>query len=99
LSTLSSANVTSIAISLLFSFTNPEHERVVAEKARSHGFAVSVSSEILPEFREYERTSTIVLNAYVGPLMDHYLEQLERELPQDGILRIMQSNGGSISSQ
>jgi N-methylhydantoinase A len=99
LHTLSSAGVTSIAISLLFSFTNPAHEQRVAERARALGFAVSVSSEVLPEFREYERTSTTVLNAYVGPLMDHYLRRLEEQLPPKTVLRIMQSNGGSISSQ
>ncbi len=99
LHTLSVAGVRSIAISLLFSFANPEHERVVAERARAQGFAVSVSSEVLPEFREYERTSTTVLNAYVGPLMDGYLERLEQQLAGEVVLRIMQSNGGSISSQ
>jgi len=99
LCTLSRSGVTSIAISLLFSFTNPAHEQQVAERARALGFAVSVSSEVLPEFREYERTSTVVLNAYVGPLMDHYLGRLEALLPRKTVLRIMQSNGGSISSQ
>jgi N-methylhydantoinase A len=99
LNTLDAAGVTSIAISLLFSFTNPDHERQVAERARSRGFAVSASCEVLPEFREYERTSTAVLNAYVGPLMDRYLAQLEQLLPPQTVLRIMQSNGGSISSQ
>jgi N-methylhydantoinase A len=99
LNILIEAGVTSVAISLLFSFTNPEHERIVAEHARAHGFAVSASFEVLPEFREYERTSTVVLNAYVGPLMDRYLQQLEQKLPEQTTLRIMQSNGGSISSQ
>src|SRR5947207_2127922 len=99
LHTLSCAGVTSIAVSLLFSFTNPTHERRVAERARALGFAVSVSSEVLPEFREYERTSTTVLNAYIGPLMDRYLGRLEELLPPKTVLRIMQSNGGSISSQ
>ncbi|HEY4035828.1 MAG TPA: hydantoinase/oxoprolinase family protein [Ktedonobacteraceae bacterium] len=99
LHSLSETGVSSIAISLLFSFTNPAHEQRVAERARALGFAVSVSSEVLPEFREYERTSTVVLNAYVGPLMDRYLGRLEELLPQKTVLRIMQSNGGSISSQ
>src|SRR5581483_7920071 len=56
------------------------------------------SCDVLPEFREYERTSTVVLNAYVGPLIDRYLGRLEQELPEQALLRIMQSNGGSISS-
>ena len=99
LHTLGQAGATSIAVSLLFSFANPDHEQRVAERARALGFAVSTSSEVLPEFREYERTSTVVLNAYVGPLMDRYLGRLEEILPQKTVLRIMQSNGGSISSQ
>src|SRR5205823_2194886 len=91
-------NVEAIAICLLFSFTNPEHERKVAEAARSAGFYVSASSEVVPEFREYERTSTVVLNAYIGPLVDRYLAKLEEVLPKNIPFRIMQSNGGSISS-
>ena len=95
---LQAANVEAVAICLLFSFTNPEHEREVAEAGRKAGFYVSASSEVLPEFREYERTSTVVLNAYVGPLIDRYLQRLEEALPKGIPLRIMQSNGGSISS-
>src|SRR5207237_4239171 len=95
---LQKENVEAIAICLLFSFTNPDHERKVAEAARSAGFYVSVSSEVVPEFREYERTSTVVLNAYIGPLVDRYLAKLEEVLPKNLSFRIMQSNGGSISS-
>ncbi len=95
---MQTAQVEAIAISLLFSFTNNEHEQRVTEAARAAGFYVSASYEVLPEFREYERTSTVVLNAYVGPLIDRYLEELERALPNGTPLRIMQSNGGSISS-
>jgi len=90
--------VEAVAISLLFSFANPAHERRVAAALRAAGYYVSASSEVLPEFREYERTSTVVLNAYVGPRIDRYLGHLERELPAGARLRIMQSNGGSISS-
>lgn len=96
---LHKAGVEAVATALLFSFANPEHERVVAEKARAAGFYVAASSEVLPEFREYERTSTTVLNAYVGPLIDRYLHKLEQAIPAQTPLRIMQSNGGSISSQ
>lgn len=96
--TLQEAGVQAVAISLLFSFANPAHEQRVAEKARAVGFYVSASYEVLPEFREYERTSTIVLNAYVGPLIDAYLQRLEQALPAHTLLRIMQSNGGSILS-
>ena len=98
LETLQATDVRAVAISLLFSFTNPAHEQRVAEKARAAGFYVSASYEVLPEFREYERTSTVVLNAYVGPLIDAYLQRLEQALPPQTILRIMQSNGGSILS-
>src|SRR5579885_1756091 len=98
LQALREANVEAIAISLLFSFANPEHERRVAEAARALDVYVSASYQVLPEFREYERTSTLVLNAYVGPLIDRYLARLEEALPEETVLRIMQSNGGSISS-
>ena len=98
LDALQEEGVAAVAISLLFSFVNPAHERRVAEAVRAMGWYVSASCEVLPEFREYERTSTVVLNAYVGPLIDRYLERLEQELPERAALRIMQSNGGSISS-
>src|ERR1700730_12169263 len=63
----------SVALCLLFSFRNPLHEKRIAHKLRSAGFAVSVSHEILPEFREYERTSTTVIDAYLVPVMSSYL--------------------------
>jgi N-methylhydantoinase A len=63
----------SVALCLLFSFRNPLHERRIAHELRSAGYAVSVSHEILPEFREYERTSTTVINAYLVPVMSNYL--------------------------
>ena len=96
--TLQEAGVEAVAISLLFSFINPKHERIVTEAVRAANLYVSPSCEVLPEFREYERTSTVVLNAYVGPLIDRYLARLESELSQHTVLRIMQSNGGSILS-
>jgi N-methylhydantoinase A len=98
LEALRAMQVEAVAVSLLFSFANPTHEQIIAELARAHGFYTSVSSEVLPEFREYERTSTVVLNAYVGPLIDRYLGRLEQELSSETVLRIMQSNGGSILS-
>ncbi|WP_322480980.1 hydantoinase/oxoprolinase family protein, partial [Thermogemmatispora sp.] len=98
LTRLEREQVEAVAVVLLFSFANPAHERRVAEAARQRGWYVSASAEVLPEFREYERTSTLVLNAYVGPLIDRYLGQLEQALPAGTGLRIMQSNGGSISS-
>src|ERR1700738_1506301 len=66
-------NPDSVALCLLFSFRNPLHEKRIASKLRFAGYAVSVSHEILPEFREYERTSTTVINAYLVPVMSSYL--------------------------
>lgn len=93
---LSHMNVESIAVCLLFSFLYPNHEKMIAEKLRAKGWLVSVSSEILPVFREYERTSTTVINAYVSPILDRYLSTLEKSRP-DARIQIMQSNGGMIS--
>ncbi len=91
---LRSGGAESVAICLLFSFARPEHEVSVGRALREAGFDVSLSSEVLPEFREYERASTTALNAYVGPILDRYLGRLEERLPS-GTLRIMLSNGGS----
>jgi N-methylhydantoinase A len=66
-----------IAISLLFSFTNPRNENLIAAALQELSVPLSVSHEILPEFREYERTSTVVVNAYLQPVMQRYLESLE----------------------
>ena len=89
--------VESVAICLLFSFLHPEHEQRVAQALRQAGISVSISSEIHPEFREYERASTTALNAYVMPVMERYLGTLENNLGP-GLLRIMNSNGGSLSA-
>ena len=70
------ADPEAIAISLLFSFANAANERSVASALSSLNLPVSVSHEILPEFREYERTSTVVMNAYLQPVMQSYLERL-----------------------
>jgi len=67
----------SLAISLLFSFVNQKNEQAVAETLKPLGAPLSISYQILPEFREYERTSTVVINAYLQPVMQHYLENLE----------------------
>ena len=88
--------VESIAVCFLFSFLYPQHEEKVAEKLRHNGYFVSLSSEILPEYREYERTSTTVVNAYVSPILDRYLSELEGSFP-DITFQVMQSNGGMIS--
>ncbi|MER3420534.1 MAG: 5-oxoprolinase, partial [Chloroflexota bacterium] len=90
------AGAESLAICFLFSFLRPEHERVAAEAAARRGLRVSVSHEVLPEYREYERMSTTAVNAYVSPLVDRYLGQLEAALRRAGVrrLRVMQSDGG-----
>ena len=87
--------VESVAVCLLFSFLYPQHEQLIADALRRAGYLVSASCEILPEYREYERTSTTVVNAYVSPLLDRYLTHLESSLPESSLL-IMQSNGGMI---
>ncbi len=74
---LSAANPQSIAISLLFSFANPKNEEAVAEALKPLAVPLSISHQILPEFREYERTSTVVINAYLLPVMQSYLENLK----------------------
>jgi N-methylhydantoinase A len=97
ISTLKAKKVFSVAVCLLFSFLHPEHEQIIASSLRSAGILASLSSEILPEYREYERTSTTAVNAYVSPVMDKYLSHLEEFLPPQTVLRVMQSNGGNIS--
>ncbi|GAX59247.1 N-methylhydantoinase A/acetone carboxylase, beta subunit [Candidatus Scalindua japonica] len=89
--------IESVAVCFLFSYKDPLNEGIVAKELEQLGVHVSVSSRILPEYREYERTSTTVVNAYVSPVMARYLTTLEEGLEADNI-RIMQSNGGSIST-
>lgn len=89
----------SVAVVLLYSYENPENELRVAKALNALGVPVSLSHQILPEFREYERTSTTVINAYVQPIMSRYLSALEQhDLVKRGSLTVMQSNGGSISA-
>jgi N-methylhydantoinase A/oxoprolinase/acetone carboxylase beta subunit len=95
--TLRSQAVDAVAVCLLHSYANPLHEDNLASALRQAGFLVSTSHEILPEYREFERWSTTVVNAYVTPLMASYLTRLEHGLPGKS-LRIMQSNGGSLSA-
>jgi N-methylhydantoinase A len=94
--------IESVAVCFLFSFLNPAHERLVRERIRALGQepgpVISLSSDVLPEYREYERTATTVINAYVAPLMSHYLSNLDEGLAGRR-LRIMQSNGGIISAE
>ncbi|HEV2491590.1 MAG TPA: hydantoinase/oxoprolinase family protein [Terriglobia bacterium] len=89
----------SVAVCFLFSFRNPANERAVARAVAKLGLAVSVSHEILPEFREYERLSTVVINAYLAPRLGAYLARLERAVGEGSALPrtrvfVMQSSGG-----
>src|SRR3984885_13511478 len=78
---IAQANPQSIAISLLFSFANPTNEEAVATALKRLAIPLSISHQILPEFREYERTSTVVINAYLQPVMQNYLENLRTRVP------------------
>jgi len=94
--------VESIAVSLLFSFLNPKHERRIAKLINEiyPKAYVSLSSEVSPEFREYERTSTTAINAYLQPILDRYLQTLNRKLTKKYgkvDLRIMQVGGGMMA--
>ncbi|MFB6311908.1 MAG: hydantoinase/oxoprolinase family protein [Salinirussus sp.] len=95
-------NVESIGVSLLHSYLNPSHERQVGDRlAERTDLPVSLSVDILPEFKEYERTSTVALNAYLRPVMDEYIDAMEAgiaELGIDATLAIMQSNGGMMTA-
>jgi len=97
-------NVEAVVVALLFSFLNPRHEMRVAELCRGslHGIPVSISSEICPEFREYERTCTTVMNGYLGPVIERYMDNLLYRLRDkygDVTLHIMQSNGGTMTAE
>ena len=88
-----------VAICLLFSFANPSNEKAVAQALQSLRVPISVSHKILPEFREYERTSTVVMNAYLQPVMQRYLQSLEQRLAKPATnskpnIFVMQSSGG-----
>ena len=91
-----------VAISLLFSFANPETERRVETALLGLGLPVSASYRILPEFREYERASTTVVNAYLAPRMARYLDHLEEGVSGQfagGRVGVMQSSGGIIAAR
>ena len=99
----------SIAVSLLFSFAHPRHEQRIARALEPLGVPLSISHQIVPEYREYERTSTVTVNAYLQPLMGRYLNRLSDSIAGSegskrknqrsaASLRVMQSSGGSISA-
>lgn len=92
---LKKAKVDSAAICLLFSFVDPTHEQQIARALSVLNIPLSISHEILPEYREFERTSTVTINAYLQPLMGNYLNRLAKNTLR---LRVMQSSGGSLSA-
>jgi len=101
---LKKQNVESVAISLIFSFVNPAHEKRVAAivKEEMPGVHLSVSHQVLPRGPEYDRTSTTVVNAYVGPRVTSYLEKLVSRLKEGGYknqLMVMQASGGVMTKE
>ena len=92
-----------MAICFLHSYANPAHERQVADLLRQVDRSLSVvcSSDVAPEWREYERTSTTAIAAYVAPIVENYLAELEKRTSERGMrgsLRVMQSNGGVMTA-
>jgi N-methylhydantoinase A len=102
--TLRRRKVEAVAVSLLHSYANPAHERHIGALLRQHmpDVFVTLSSDILPEIREYERTSTAVINSYVGPVVARYIRALADALTSAGIngrLLVMQSSGGILEAE
>ena len=97
---LKQSGIESIAVCLLFSFLHPQHEARVREIIAEEmpGCAISLSSDVLPQIREYSRLSTTVINAYLQPILARYIAQLDRRLGEAGVATrqkyVMQSNGG-----
>jgi len=93
----------SVAVCFLYSYLNPAHEQAVRVRILERGllqdWQIALSSEVLPEFREYERASTVALDAYVRPVVSRYLQHLEEALPATSLLRIMKSDGGVIGAR
>jgi N-methylhydantoinase A len=99
---IKAAGYESVAVMFLHSYINAAHERRMAELLRDNGVEVTLSSDVSPKFREYERASTTVANAYVRPMVARYLDSLNASLEEKGFgseLAIMQSNGGLVSSE
>jgi N-methylhydantoinase A len=90
-----------IAVSLLFSFANPVNEKAVGEALKEIGIPISLSHHVLPEFREYERASTVVANAYLSRIVGGYMEKLVANVSEEfgGRVDVMQSSGGIIPAR
>jgi N-methylhydantoinase A len=100
--TLAAQGIEAVAVGFLHSFTNPDHERRVGDaiSRRLPNVPVTLSSEVSPEMREYERFSTACANAYLQPLIGSYLKKLERELAQSGFRcpMLLMTSGGGITT-
>ncbi len=94
---INNREIESVAVCLLFSFLNPDHEKTVERYLKSQGVNISLSCEILPEFREYERLSVTTANAYVAPRTSEYIGRIKKARSISSI-SVMQSNGGHISA-
>lgn len=97
-------NYDSVSVCLLHSYRNPKHEKMIKKKIKEQlpNMSVSLSHEVVREWREYERTSTAVINAYIAPIVENYLSKFESEIDNRGLNRglyIMQSNGGVMTSE
>jgi N-methylhydantoinase A len=100
--TLRDAGVEAVSVCFLYSYLNPEHESAVRTILEEElpGVFLSISHEVLPEFREYERLSTVIINSFIGPVMEGYLSRLREGLAADGLgvePKVTQSNGGVMS--
>lgn len=100
---IAAQGIESVAVCFLYSFLNPAHEQAVRDRILKRklleAWQVSLSCEVLPEFREYERASTVALDAYVRPVMSRYLSELEDSLPGESRLLVMKSDGGVVSAK
>lgn len=101
---LSNAGVESVAVCFLFSYLNPEHEQQAAAIVREvmPDAFVCTSSDVVPQFREFERFTTTAINAFVGPVVKTYVERLVQRIGEAGVrsgLHIMQSNGGTATPE
>lgn len=101
---LRDSGVQAVSVCLLYSFLNPSHEKRIGDILTEElpGVYLSISHEVLPEFREFERLSTVVINSYIGPVMEGYLSRLRGGLADDGLAvvpKVTQSNGGIMSFQ
>ncbi len=105
---MAEAGIESVAVCLFYSYINSDHERAIKARILERSLLtedqIALSCDVLPEFREYERASTVALEAFVRPVMSRYLGHLEAALPHSGLtqssaLRVMKSDGGIVSVQ